>query len=128
MTEMTAKGRLERARKQLARVQVAWLDPTDWSDLSMYGLYALENAVVAAAEHLDVAWEKVHWKKADLAAKLHLDHDLPDVSDLLRELNELRKSEAYDEVAPSRHYSAEVIAVEIESYIEAVAAIMEGSG
>ena len=125
---MSAIGKLVLARQQLARVQVAWLDPTDWSDLSMYGLYALENAVVAAAEHLDVAWANVHWKKADLAAKLHLDHDLPDVSDLLRELNELRKSEAYDEVAPSRHYRAEDIAVQIESYIEAVAAIMEGSG
>lgn len=36
--------KLELAREQLARVQVAALDPVDWSDLALYVFYALENA------------------------------------------------------------------------------------
>lgn len=88
---MTPEERLDLARQQLARVQVARIEPTDWSDLAMYAFYALENAVVAAAEHLSIAWQRSHPKKADLAAQLHKDHELPDVSRLLRELNELRK-------------------------------------
>lgn len=62
--------KLELAEEQLARVQVAALDPADWADIATYGLYALENATVAAAEHLELPWERNHWKKASLAEQL----------------------------------------------------------
>jgi hypothetical protein len=39
------------AEEHLKRVQAAWDDPTDWEDLTMYGLYCVEAAVVAAAKH-----------------------------------------------------------------------------
>ena len=71
---VTPRERLSLARQQLARVQVAWVEPTDWSDLAMYAFYALENAVVAAAEHLSIGWQRSHPKKADLAAQLHTVH------------------------------------------------------
>ena len=42
------EDKMKLARRHLERVQVAWEDPTDWADLSFYGLYALEAAVDAA--------------------------------------------------------------------------------
>jgi hypothetical protein len=42
------------------------------------------------------------------------------VSDLLRELNEMRKSEAYGEVTPPRSLDAERIAIDVENYIDGV--------
>lgn len=100
------------------------MEPTDWSDLAMYAFYALENAVVAAAEHVGIPWEPVHWKKAQLAAELHRDHGLPDVSNLLREPDELRKSEAYGDAVPAASFDAEEIAAEVERYIDAVAELL----
>ncbi|MGH8924484.1 MAG: hypothetical protein ACRDWA_07610 [Acidimicrobiia bacterium] len=46
--------RVQLAKEQLERVRVAAIDPVDWSDLSLYAFYALENAVVAAAEHFGI--------------------------------------------------------------------------
>jgi hypothetical protein len=113
-----ASGHLALARKHLAKVQAAWLEPADWADLAMYGLYALENAVVAVAEHVGVAWEKSHWNKVEVARKLHSQHGLPDIADLLTDLNDLRKSEAYGEPASHPEMSAEDIALVIETYVE----------
>lgn len=42
---------------------------------------------------------------------------LPDVADLLRDLNELRKSESYGEVKPPKSRSAEDIVTEVEEYV-----------
>jgi hypothetical protein len=55
--EERADHHLRLAREQLGRVQTAGLEPIDWSDLTIYGLLALENAVVAAAEHLQLPWK-----------------------------------------------------------------------
>jgi len=33
---MEIRDRLRLAEEQLSRVQVAWLDPVDWSDLSLF--------------------------------------------------------------------------------------------
>lgn len=120
---MTEPTKLRLARDQLDRVQVAWLEPVDWSDLAMYGFYALENAVVAAADHFGVQWKPNHPSKVDAARLLAEQHGLPDVASLLLELNTLRKSEAYGEMPSSRTWSAEDIAIEVEQYVEAVAAL-----
>lgn len=119
-------SKLELARQQLSRVQVAAIDPVDGSDLCIYGFHALENAPVAAADHLSIPRERNHPNKVFVARTLASQHGLPDVSGLLSDLNSLRKSEAYGEMAPSRSRSAKGIAVEIEVYVEAVAVLMEG--
>ncbi|MGO9176982.1 MAG: hypothetical protein ACLQED_12715 [Desulfobaccales bacterium] len=40
------------ARNHLGRVQDAWDEPTDWTDLSIYGFLCLEAAIMAAAKSL----------------------------------------------------------------------------
>lgn len=122
---MPEPDNLRKAREQLARVQVAWTEPVDWSDLAIYAFYALENAVVTAADHFQIAWKLTHPSKVEATRKLHQEHDLPDIADLLTELNTLRKSEDYGEVQPSRTLSPEDIAIAVEEYIEAVAALFQ---
>ena len=90
---MTAAEKLELANSHLERIQGAW-DPPDWADLSLYGFYALEAAVEAACLHLGIPTRKAHWARVEAAELLHRDYDLANVSDLLRDLNETRKSEA----------------------------------
>lgn len=87
------------ARRHLDKVQTAWTEPTDWADLSLYGFYCLEAAVLAAEAHFGRTPPRTHVAKTSAAAALHSNHDLPDVTDLLRQLNEARKSEAYGDVA-----------------------------
>jgi len=95
---MDPEARLELAEEQLAKVQTAWFEPPDWSDLTIYGLHACENAVVAAAEHAGIPVKRTHWDKADVGDQLTEHHGLPNVSKLLKELNELRKGFAYGEL------------------------------
>ena len=120
--------KVELAREQLARVQVAWLDPVDWSDLSLYGFYAVENAVAAAADKAGVAWTQNHPSKVNASKKLHDQFGLPDVSSLLVELNDLRKATAYGETQPSTSYSPEDIAIEVEQFVEAAAIFVDVHG
>jgi hypothetical protein len=120
--------KLALAREQLARAQVAALDPVDWSDLLIYGFHAVENAVVAAAEARGIAWQRTHPSKAGVARDLASAYGLPDVGDLLVDLNSLRKSEAYGEVRPTNERSAEDIVSEIETFVDAVAATIEDEG
>lgn len=114
------------AEEQLARVQVAALDPEDWADIATYGLYALENASVAVAERLGLPWERNHWSKASLAEQLAMGHDVPAVGQLMRDLNSVRKSEAYGEPTVSINWSAEDVATTIEEYLIAVLRLIEG--
>lgn len=116
------------ATRHLKRVQAAWDNPTDWDDLSLYGFYCLEAAVEAAALHFDWRTSKKHWEKVDTASALHNEKGLPDVSDLLRELNNARKAAAYgDTEVPD--LEAESIASQIEEYVNAITALLsEGSG
>jgi hypothetical protein len=123
---MNPSERLALAKDQLARVQVASFDPVDWSDLSMYGLYCLENAVIATADHLSISWQRTHPSKVGVAQVLHERHGLPDVTDLLQELNELRKSEAYGEVHPSPDMEPEQVAIDLEYFVDAAARLIEG--
>lgn len=114
----TAQEKLELAQRHLERVQEAW-DPPDWADLSFYGFYALEAAVEAASLHYGMNVQKAHWARVEAAKTLHRQHGLPDVSELLRDLNEARKSEAYGDV-PAPELDAEHVASEIESFIDTV--------
>ena len=102
---------------------MAW-DPVDWADLSHYGFHALENAIDAACAHFGLeSAGNSHWKRVERALELHRDHGLDDVSDLLRDLNETRKSESYGDVtAPP--LDAEDTAVSIEGYVEAVGKLL----
>jgi len=122
-TMETAFDKLKLARRHLDRVQSAWDEPTDWDDLSLYGFYCLEAAVQAAALRFGLESSKTHWKKVDTASELHQRHGLPDVTQLLIDLNTARKAVAYGDVrAPE--LDAESIASEIEEYVDAVAAAL----
>src|SRR2546423_3585883 len=96
----TAYEKLELAGRHLDRVLAAWDEPTDWDDLSLYGFYCLEAAVEAAASHLGLSTSRRHWEKVDAARELHQNHALPDVEQLLRDLNDARKAAAYGDVEP----------------------------
>jgi hypothetical protein len=123
----TPAGQLALARKHLARVQDAWTEPTDWDDLLMYGMYAVEAAIRAAALHLAHDLKKTHWDKAAFAKKLAKDHGLPDVSELVDDLNTGRKAVGYgDEEIPPDLGEAADIAKRIESFIDAVGAFTAG--
>jgi hypothetical protein len=79
--------------------------------------------VEAAAIHVGIKTSKKHWEKADVAEELHKKHGLPDVEQLLRDLNEARKSAAYGDV-PTPDLNAEDVASAIERYVDAVAELV----
>ena len=116
--------KLTLARRHLDRVQNAWDEP-DWDDLSLYGFYCLEAAVEAAALNFGFSTSTKHWEKVDVALRLHKTKGLPDISDLLRKLNDARKAAAYGDIELPE-LDAEDTAAEIEEYVEAVAALLEG--
>jgi hypothetical protein len=105
-------------------VQVAAWDPVDWMDLSLYAFYTLENAVVAAADHVGVSWKQTHPSKVDAATELHARYGLPDIADLLSDLNAIRKSSAYGENPRPHGRTAEDIAVEVEEYVSEVESLL----
>jgi hypothetical protein len=111
---------LEVAARHLERVQASW-DPPDWSDLGTYGLYCLEALVRAASLKAGETPIRTHWGKADQANNLHERHKLPDIEDLLTDLNTIRKAEAYGDMDFNESdYDAEEIASRIESYFDDV--------
>jgi hypothetical protein len=115
------------AAKHLTRVQEAW-DPPDWTDLSTYGLYCLEALVRVAQLKLGRTPSKNHWGKADEAEELHRTHGLPDIGDLMRQLNTARKVHAYgDAEFEDDDLDAEDIAASIEQYYKAVSMMLERS-
>ncbi|MDP2983751.1 MAG: hypothetical protein Q8O92_10535 [Candidatus Latescibacter sp.] len=121
---MTLKSsKLQLAKRHLERVLVAWSEPTDWDNLSLYGFYCLEAAVEAAALHFGLHTSKKHWEKVDVAEELHNTKGLQDISDLLCDLNEARKAAAYGDV-DRPDLDAEDIASQIEQYVDAVAALI----
>ena len=119
VSQITAEASLALARKHLERVLDSW-SPTRWLDLAAYGLYALEAAVVAAALHHNMAHKRTHGSKADVAALLAQEHGLPDIGELMRSLNEIRKSEAYGDVAVPARMDPEEIAQQVEQYVDRV--------
>lgn len=121
----SAVEKLALAKRHLERVQVAWDEPTDWDDLSLYGFYALEAAVDAACNHLRITATKSHPSRVDAAVELARDHGLADISELLRDLNDARKSVAYGDIGLPQ-LNAEETATDIETYIDAVRDLIKG--
>jgi hypothetical protein len=119
MSPITAADSLALAKKHLARVLASW-DPPEWLDLAAYGLYALEAATVAAGLHLGVATKRTHWNKAELARDLAKNQGLPDIAGLMSDLNEMRKSEAYGDIASPPTLDPQEVAREVEEYVDAV--------
>ncbi len=122
----TKEEKLVLAEKHLEPVLAAWDDPTDWDDLSLYGFYCLEAAVEAAALHFGMAMSKKHWEKVDVARELHRRHGLPDIKQLLADLNDARKAVAYGDVEMP-DLDAQDIAVDVERYVTSVATTVAGT-
>src|SRR5438105_2069620 len=118
MSTPSAQQSLEMARSHLDKVRDAWLEPTDWSDLSLYGFYCLEAAVVAAATHVGIPVARTHPSKVAAAQTLHTSHGLPEITQLLLDLNIARKAAAYGDL-DMPDLSAERLAEEIERYVDA---------
>jgi len=122
-----AHSKLELARSQLERVHDAVIieDP---EEAVTWAFYAYENAVVAAAERERLPWKKTHISKQDVAERLHRRKVLSrDVSDTLRDLNELRKDVAYGEVGEDLEaVSLEDLELELEQLLDEVADLIEG--
>ncbi|MEZ4225050.1 MAG: hypothetical protein R3B13_29115 [Polyangiaceae bacterium] len=93
----------------------------------MYGLYALEAATLAAAKHFNLPIKKTHWDKIDRAHDINTKHGLPDVADLLQDLNTARKARAYgeDQGPEELGLDAEQVAISIEQFIEEVAKVVQ---
>jgi len=119
MDQKSDKDPLDLARDHLNRVQAAWDVPTDWTDLSIYGFLCLEAAVMAAAEYLSWPVRPNHRDKAEAAERLSKEYGLPDIYDLLWDLNAARKAAAYGDVS-FPELNAEDVAIEIENYVEAI--------
>lgn len=124
---LTATEQLSLARKHLDRVQSAW-DPPDWSDLTIYGMYSVEAAILAAAVHLGDTIKKTHWDKATYATALATKHGVPDVADLVRKLNSGRKASAYgDEEMPDDLGDPQDLVTEIEEFVDAIDRLIAGA-
>ena len=120
----TVQEKLVLARRHLAKTL---LDPSDLDDLSIYGLYCLEAAVEAAALHVEIEITKQHWEKVNVAQELHTQHGLPDIYDLLNDLNVSRKAVAYGDVEAPELEEEDVVS-QIERYVEAVEEFVEKVG
>ena len=70
MTVVDAAKSLSYAKQHLNRVLAAWDDPVDWADLTIYGFYCLEAAIVAAALHAGLDFRRSHSQKAEVAREL----------------------------------------------------------
>lgn len=122
---------MARARDQWDRAAVDSWSPEEPAECVTKCFYSYENALVAAATALGVAWTKKHYEKAALAKSLFKENKLKtDVSDLLVRLNELRKDVSYGD--PGEELSEvdlEDLVSELESFLnevgELVAAVEE---
>jgi hypothetical protein len=124
--KIDAQQHLDLAKKHLQKVQDAWDDPTDWSDLAIYGFYCLEQAVLAAATEHGLKGKRDHRENVRLARTLHKNHGLPDIAELLEHLHRAQKYSSYGDVKPP-HLDPEDVAREIEEYVEAVDKIVGSS-
>lgn len=120
----SAKEYLDLAQRHLEKVQNAWDDPTDWSDLAIYGFYCLEQAVMAAATHVALKGKRQHRDKVQMAATLHKQYRLPSITKLLTQLHHAQKYASYGDVKPPAVHP-EHVAAEIEAYVDAVEKLLK---
>ncbi len=91
-----ARARIDRAKQQLEKVQVAAL-ASDHENAVVWAFYAYENCVTSLAEFHNRDWTPNHYDKARLARTFHTSGLISrDIHDHLQELNRLRKEVAYD--------------------------------
>jgi hypothetical protein len=118
------------AERHLEKVRESLEDPEDpdWGDIGTYGLYCLEALIRATALKSGETPIRTHWGKADQAVNLHKKHHLPDVSDLLHDLNVMRKAIAYGDMEfDEAEYDADDIVRQIEHYFTKVKAFVQAS-
>lgn len=122
-----ARKKLELARSQLERVQVASWSPPDPVEAVTWAFYAYENAVVAVSEAKGVPWTKNHAEKARLAHRLvELGILQMDVEERLITLNELRKDVAYGEPGfELQQVDLEDLSSELENFADEVERVIE---
>lgn len=92
----------------------------DWTILSTFSFYRLEACVVAAVLHLGRPRPRHHQLKVQEARHLSAAHGLPDVSDLLVDLNDMRKHVAYGDIGSPGNLDPQDVANDVEEYVEAV--------
>lgn len=93
----------------------------------MYGLYCLEASINAANLHVSKSpLKKTHHDKAEVARFLHTRYSLPDIDQLLIDLNQTRKAVAYGDTPQPEGLVAEDIAAVIEEYVEQVRSLVQG--
>ncbi|MCY3960334.1 MAG: hypothetical protein OXG34_01520, partial [bacterium] len=61
-----------------------------------------------------------HQQKVQEARHISTAHGLPDVSDLLVDLNNMRKHEVYGDIDPPENLDPQDVASDVEEYVEAV--------
>jgi len=121
---MDPKHFLEIARKHLGKVRDAWEEP-DWDDLTTYGLYCLEACIRAAVLKFGGTPVNTHYGKVDQSIELANNHGFDDIKDLLTELNDGRKANAYgDDEFDESDYDAKDMASRIKSYFDATEKIL----
>ena len=125
-----ARKALKRAKAQSDKAAVEAWEPAEPGDAVMWAFYAYENAVIAVAELKGIPWEKNHARKAALAKELHAIGTLrTDVSERLRQLNELRKDVAYEEPGPElSELNLEDLIADLERFIDEVEDLIESHG
>ncbi len=129
MGEKEARYHLERAKKQLERVQTAICEPEDREEAVTWAFYAYENAVVAAAEKKGIKWVKTHPSKVEVAGKLNSLGILSvDVGTHIQHLNELRKDVQYGEPGEElEEMDLEDLASELENFINEVDSVISSN-
>lgn len=116
----SAADSFQLALDHLERVNASWDDPTDWPVLATFGFYCLAACVVAAGLHLGRQRLRNHPGKVEESRYLAVEHGLPDVGDLLIDLNNMRKHEAYGDTDPPDDLDPQGVATEIEEYVDSV--------
>ncbi|OLC46939.1 MAG: hypothetical protein AUH43_12830 [Acidobacteria bacterium 13_1_40CM_65_14] len=125
----TKKQRVAEARDHLSRAQQqcdqaatdAW-EPAEPADCVTKCFYAFENAVVAAAVGVGIAWTKNHVEKARLAKRLFDENKVrTDVSSNLTWLNPVRKDISYGEPGEElANVDLEDLVSDLEAFINEV--------
>lgn len=123
-----ARDHLDLAREQWERAATASWEPAEPASCVTNVFYAYENLIVAVAEAKGLAWAPNHYRKAELAKKLHDDGILKrDVGDDLLRFNDLRKDVSYGEPGPELHSAdLEDIVSNLESFLEEIEELVTG--
>lgn len=116
---MVPKPKVEVAREHLTKAQEE-ADGGDLRDAVQWAFASLEAAIDALAEPQGIAIDEQHWKRTGAAKELHRRGVLPkDLSDLHRELNELRKGVFYEgDELEADDLAIEDTLVDIEAAVE----------